>query len=49
MLSYGLMSISHWGIFPGILIVRQYGREYGWAATEVWRELSFDFWAASNA
>lgn len=31
------MTISHWGIFPGVLFGG--GR---------WRELSFDFWAITN-
>ena len=42
------MSVSHWGIFPGIFYERQYGQEYGWAVCSYWRELSFDFWASTS-
>lgn len=35
------MSISHWGIFPGVLYGR-YGRR------KKWRALSFDFWCLTN-
>jgi hypothetical protein len=38
------VSLSHWGIFPGIL----YSRHRGWITITCWRPLSFDFWAASN-
>lgn len=38
------MSISHWGVFPGVL----YRRRFGWITVSSWRPLSFDFWCVSN-
>jgi hypothetical protein len=38
------MSLSHWGIFPGVL----WHRQFGWITITHWRPLSFEFWVASN-